>query len=125
MLVIRVFLGAVGALYAIFALWCAASPGFTSEAVGLHMEGGSGRSEYITVYGGLQMGLALAFAGGAWFQEHATAALVLCWLVHGSLTAFRLFTVATVDGIAWNTFAFAGLEAALFLGALGLWWFLA
>jgi hypothetical protein len=57
----RVFLAAVGLLYAGLAAYCAAAPDKAATTVGLEPRGGSGRSEFLTVYGGLELGLALVF----------------------------------------------------------------
>jgi len=57
----RIFLAIVGAAYLVLAGWCALMPDKTSRAVGFSLQTGSGQSEFLTVYGGLQLSLGLAF----------------------------------------------------------------
>ena len=57
----RTFLAIVGIAYLVLAVWCALKPGQTSNSVGLTLQPGSGQSEYLVVYGGLQLGLGLFF----------------------------------------------------------------
>ena len=49
----------VGVTYLCLAVWCALQPVGTSQAIGFQIASGSGHSEYLTVYGGLQFGLGL------------------------------------------------------------------
>lgn len=118
----RIFLTVVGLLYAGLGVWCAASPDHTSQVVGLRPEGGSGRSEFITVYGGLEMGLALVFLAPLVWPQHARTALVACLLVHASLVAFRGVTLLTIPGIGGATYKLAAGEWIILLAALGVWW---
>ena len=62
----RAFLAIVGALYAGLAAWCAVAPASTSKTVGFELQGGSGRSEFLTVYCGLELGMALVFLLRVW-----------------------------------------------------------
>ena len=122
MATIRIFLSVVAVLYAGFAVWCALRPVSTAESLGYTLANGSGRSEYIAVYGGLQMGLAAVFALAVWNEAYAAHGGLLCWMVHGGMVLFRAATLVLIADIAWNTYAFAGLEFVLFAVSLGLWW---
>ena len=50
------------ALYALFALWCTLRHEATARAVGFVLPEPSGHSEYLVVFGGLQVGLAMFYA---------------------------------------------------------------
>ena len=89
MLVTKLYLTVIAILYAYLAIWCSVSPQITSEKVGFERIGDTGRSEFLTVYGGLEMGLALVFLLPWLNTQHTTAALWACALVHGCLVLFR------------------------------------
>lgn len=57
----QVFLTIVGMLYLGLGIWCTVSPSQTSSKVGFDLRGGSGIWEFLTVFGGLEVGLGLSF----------------------------------------------------------------
>lgn len=61
------------ALYALFAAWCTFAPSQTAKSVGYETFSRSGVSEYLVVYGGLQLGLGIFFSTA---QKRVTSALV-------------------------------------------------
>lgn len=60
----RTVLTVVGALYTLLGLWCTFSPRQTSQSVGFTLSE-PGLIEYVTVYGGLEVGLGAAMIIGA------------------------------------------------------------
>jgi hypothetical protein len=63
-------------LYALFALFCSLNINKTSQAVGFESLSNSGRSEYLTVYGGMELGRKIldccfpfSFTWGSWRFE--------------------------------------------------------
>ncbi len=54
----------------------------------LHSPAGSGQSEFLTVYGGLELALGIAFLCRCIAQPKLLNPLFLCLLVHGCLVAF-------------------------------------
>ena len=54
------------AIYLLLAVWCTLAPARTAAAVGYASLTRSGQTEYLTIYGGLQLGLAFLFAWFAW-----------------------------------------------------------
>lgn len=89
MLLARLFLFAVAALYVGLGVWCTVAPDTTSKKVGLERVGEGGRSEFITVYGGLEVGLGLLFAFLAWRPESVVYGLTACAVIHGAIVVFR------------------------------------
>ena len=51
----------VGLMYLALGMWCAISPEKTSAVVGFELIGGAGMSEFLTVYGGLEIGMGMIF----------------------------------------------------------------
>ncbi|MCA8951121.1 MAG: hypothetical protein KDE27_16565 [Planctomycetes bacterium] len=53
-------LAVVGVVYLALGIWCTIAPRSTAAGVGFELRGGAGMSEFVTVYGGLEVGLGLA-----------------------------------------------------------------
>lgn len=106
----RTFLAIVGVIYIALAVWCAAKPASTARSIGFDLLGGSGLSEYTTVYGGLQLALGLAFLWPLYDRTATPHVLALCVLVHAALVAFRTLSLLRFDGITNMTYGFAASE---------------
>lgn len=118
----QIYLYVNAALYAIFALWCTIMPTITANYLGLAFhpdKPGSGKSEYITVYGGMEMAFALFFLIAAIKPELRAAGMLFAVLFYGCLVAWRVPTLLFVPGVKATTYGFAGGE--LVLGAIGVW----
>lgn len=118
---IRAYLFLNAAAYVGFALWCTFAPVTTADALGLQFRSGSGRSEYITVYGGLEMGVAIFFLVAAMQPKYQEAGLLFAVLFYAGLIVFRAYTLVTVPGIERMTYYFAGSELLFGLAAIALW----
>jgi hypothetical protein len=121
-LVARIFLAIVGVLYVVLAGWCAVAPGTTSKAVGFTLLPGSGQSEYLTVYGGLDLALGLIFLWPLYRPGDAPCLLLVCLVVHGCLVLFRTAGFFLYSGFETTTYVVAALEWIIFLAAAGLSW---
>ncbi|MHC4876170.1 MAG: hypothetical protein ACYTGL_06695 [Planctomycetota bacterium] len=117
----RGFLALVGTAYLILAIWCAALPETTSQAVGFTLQPGSGQSEYYVVYGGLQLALGITFLWPLRRREDTDFALRLCCLIHSCLVAFRAASLVRFSGIGTTTYALAATEWAILIGAVIVW----
>jgi hypothetical protein len=115
------FLLLVGVAYVALAAWCAVLPATTASAVGFDLRPGGGQSEYLTVYGGLQLALGLAFLRPLVWPAETAATLQLCLLVHGCLVAVRAVSFLLYAGIPTTTYILAAVEWVIFLGALAVW----
>lgn len=118
----RIFLAIVGAAYFLLAAWCSFMPEKTSKAVGFTLQPGSGQSEFLTVYGGLELALGIAFLWPLYRPTEVAYPLFLCLLVHGCLVAFRTTGFVFYSGMPTTTFFFAALEWIIFIGAAFLCW---
>ena len=78
----RIFLALVGAAYLVLAAWCAILPETTSNSVGFTLQPGAGQSEFLTVYGGLQLAIGLAFLWPLYRPSEIRLPLFLCLLIH-------------------------------------------
>ncbi|MEO5561112.1 MAG: DUF4345 domain-containing protein [Dokdonella sp.] len=108
-------------LYAVFALWCTFAPAQTAQAVGYAALSRSGESEYLVVYGGLQLGLALFFLYCARADEQRIG-LILALALYAPIVLYRCVTVARHWPVTPTTLGTGVLEIALLLGALAAWW---
>ena len=117
----RIFLAVVGSVYLALAIWCSVAPERTAKAVGFELTGGSGRSEFLVVYGGLELALGIAFLIPLIRKKmDPRPALQLCTLVHGCLVAFRSLSFALFDDIGSTTYSLAASEWLLFLASVFL-----
>ena len=115
----RAYLTFVGLAYWALAIWCIASPDQTSQAVGFTLQPGTGQSEYLTVYGGLQLGLGLLFFA-PWYRKDWTEPMLGgCVLIHACLVVFRSMGFVAFRGFTGTTYGVAVVEWLLLL--LGLW----
>lgn len=116
----RLFLGFVGTLYIILALWCSFAPASTSRTVGFTLKPGSGQSEFLVVYGGLELALGIMFLWPLYQKEAARYALFTCLMLHACLVVFRTLGFFLFEGIESTTYSLAFGEWLIFLISLGL-----
>lgn len=109
------------AMYAVFALWCALRLDSTAQNLGYTALSNSGRSEYFTVYGGLQWGLALVFAWFAFKPELHRTGLVVALALYAPLVVHRSISLVRFGPVETLTKAVAGLEIAMLVIAAALW----
>jgi hypothetical protein len=121
-MITRIFLAIVGLAYLILAGWCAAQPAQTSASVGFSLQKGSGQSEFLTVYGGLEFALGFVFLWPLVRLEQTSNCLMLCLWIQACLVLFRTCGFFSFSEIPTTTYALASVEWVIFLGSLGLWW---
>jgi len=97
-------------------------PDKTSRGVGFTLQTGSGQSEFLTVYGGLELAIGIAFLWPLYRPSEVVFPLFLCLLIHGCLVAFRTTSFVLYSGIPTTTFALAATEWIIFVGAAILYW---
>ncbi len=107
------------ALYLLFAVWCTVSMTSTARNLGYEALNASGRSEYLVIYGGLQAGLAIVFWLLAENPSLHRFGLMLSLAIYVPIVLFRWITVIVFKAQGM-TLAIAGLESALLLAALFL-----
>ena len=107
-------------LYLVLALWCSLRWRATSRALGYTSLSRSGQSEYLVVYGGLQLGLAIVFFLLARDPALHRFGLQLALALYAAIVAFRVPTALAFAPVAPTTWIVATLEILLFAGAAGL-----
>jgi hypothetical protein len=108
------------ALYLVLSLWCAVRWRATSRALGYTTLSHSGQSEYLVVYGGLQLGLAIVFfllaRDAALHRFGLQASLAL----YAAIVAFRVPSAIAFAPVSPTTWFVAALEIGLFAAAAAL-----
>lgn len=117
----RTFLALVGGMYVVLALWCSFAPAATSQSVGFTIQSGSGQSEFLVVYGGLELALGIVFLWPLYQREVTRYSLIVCMIVHGCLVLFRSAGFFLFEGIESTTYSLAVGEWLIFLISLGFW----
>jgi hypothetical protein len=120
--VVATYLWASAVLYAGFAVWCTIAAERTARAAGYVELTPGGRSEYLVVYGGLQLGLAACFAWLAATGAHRTG-LLFALAITAPIVVYRAASVVRHSPVGATTLWLGALELALLAGALGLWAF--
>lgn len=120
-MIAKLFLTIVGLMYLGLALWCTADPNTTSQKVGFELEKGSGQSEFVTVYGGLEFGIALILMMPLLVSDSTRFALLSCLLIHASLVLFRTISYFSFTDIGSFTHRLAAGEWIIFLASLAIW----
>jgi hypothetical protein len=108
-------------LYAVLAVWCTLFPAETAVAVGFLALTPSGQSEYLVIYGGLQLGMAFLFAYFAWTGQPRNG-LVVALAFYLPIVVYRMATLARFWPVEPTTLLLAVLEW-LMLVAGGVLWF--
>lgn len=116
----KIFLAVVGLLYLGLAIWCSIDPQTTSAKVGFELKPGSGQSEFVTVYGGLEMGMALIFLMPLVWSQSTRFAVVGCLLMHASLVFFRTVAYFQFEGIDSFTHRLAIGEWVILLASIAI-----
>lgn len=108
------------ALYALLALWCTLFPQTTASAIGYQVLSKSGQSEYLVIYGGLQLGMAFLFAYFARTRQPRNG-LVLALAFYVPIVLYRAFTLAKLWPVEPTTMLLAALEWGLLIAGVLLW----
>nr|WP_298125966.1 DUF4345 domain-containing protein [uncultured Pseudoxanthomonas sp.] len=107
--------------YLLLAGWCTLAPARTAAAVGYATLSRSGQTEYLTIYGGLQLGLAFLFAWFAWTQQMRTG-LVLAMALYVPIVLYRSVALLRWWPVEPTTLALAVTEWLMLAAAVWLWW---
>lgn len=108
-------------LFAVFAALCTLRPGPTAKALGYAALDRAGQSEYLVVYGGLQLGLAVAFGLFAANPASHRAGMQLALAMYAAIVLYRAVTLWIHGPVPALTWAVAALELALLVGAGAIW----
>ncbi len=107
-----------GLLFVVAGLLCIVMPSESSQYVGYALASGTGRAEFVTVYGGLEIGLGLGLLLGRRVRTLALGVLFLAlWMTLG-LVLVRTVTLFVFD-VSETTYFFYAMDWCV-LGVL--WW---
>jgi hypothetical protein len=118
----RIFLTILGVVYLSLAAWCSLMPERTSRLVGFELIPGSGQSEFLVIYGGLELALALIFLLPLIQPRQLEFSLLSCLIIHACLVLFRTVSFFFYSGIEPMTRQLAFYEWLIFLTAAVLVW---
>ena len=116
------FLALNALVYLGLGLWCTLDPDGTSRAIGFAFAKSSARSEYVTVYGGLEVGLGLFFAVAAWYEPLRAAGLLFALLTYGCLALFRIGTIVAYGDVGRFPWIMLAIELPMAAIAAFLFW---
>ena len=108
-----IYLGFQALLYLALAVWCTLAPDGTSKALGFDLTNGSARSEYITVYGGLELGMAIFFLLTAVNPEWRRMGVLFALCTYACLAVFRLGTLIFVPDVGTFPKLMVGVELTM------------
>lgn len=114
-----VYLYINAALYLVLAAWCTFSMSTTARNLGYETLTANGRSEYLVIYGGLQLGLAIAFWMLASNSSLHRFGLLFSLAIYGPIVLYRWTTIVMFKA-GGMTLGIACLETVLLLAAAGL-----
>ena len=108
-------------LYFALVLWCTFRHEQASQASGFVTLNHSGHSEYLVIYGGLQLGLAIFYAYLASSMPLHRAGVMLSLMLYGPIVIYRIVTVIIYSPVGAVTWATGALEGLLLIGAIVLY----
>lgn len=103
----------VGGLYLVSGLWCALNPELAAGFLGFTLLP-NGLTEFFSVYGGLQVGLAMAMILASTKPKYLAGGVFFAWVTSLGLLAFRIMGVLLYGGDA-GIYAMAVLELGIVL----------
>lgn len=118
----NLFLILNGVLYVALGIWCTLLPGKTSSAIGFSLPNNSAKSEYIVVYGGLEIALGGFFLLCAIRPGMTEAGLWFGLLLYGCLTVYRWGTIIAFKKLSAFIYTIVTIETAMALWAAWLVW---
>lgn len=103
----------VGLLYLLSGLWCAINPELAASFLGFSLTD-IGLSEFVSVYGGLQVGLALAMLISSCNPRYIEASVFFALVTSLGLFLFRVIAVISIAANP-GVYAMAVLELIIVL----------
>lgn len=102
----------VGLLYLVSGLWCGFQAHLAAEFVGYTLSDPIGLVEFVSVYGGIQVGIGLAILFLSRIKAFALSAVIFSLFISASLLAFRLIALVSI-GVSDNLLMMAGVECLI------------
>jgi hypothetical protein len=114
----KVYLLINAALYALFAVWCTLKATNTATNLGYVALNNSGRSEYLVIYGGLQVGLAVMFFLLARDGAFHKVGMMISIGIYAPIVLYRLLTIWKFSPVSPLTMGVGALETGLLVAAI-------
>ncbi len=108
-------------LYFGLAAWCTIAPAKTSDAIGYRFQHASARSEYIVIYGGLELGLGIFYLLAALDDSLLRAGILFSVCLYGCLAVYRIGTIVTIRKLGSFPYAMLAIEAGMAIWAVAAW----
>lgn len=115
----KLFLIVNGVLYIGLALWCTILPTQTSQAIGFGLPNNSAKSEYIVVYGGLELAMGAFFLLCAFRGSMTEAGLWFALLTYSCLMIYRWSTIFALKDLSSFIYTMVAVETTM--TALSAW----
>lgn len=109
------------ALYFFLAAWCTIAPNKTSASIGFGLLHNSARSEYLVVYGGLELGLALFYLFTGLDPGLVRAGILFSLCLYACLAVYRIGTILVIRDVGIFPWAMLTIEAVMAAWAAFLW----
>lgn len=115
----KIFLIVNGVLYVALAAWCTLLPMKTSSAIGFGLPNSSAKSEYLVVYGGLELAMGAFFLLCAFKANMLEAGLWFALLTYGCLMVYRWSTIFGLKDL--SSFIYTMVAVETLMTALSVW----
>lgn len=118
----RIYLTAAALMYVGLAIYCSVAPQKASDTVHLERIGAGGKSEFLVIYGGLELAMAAIFLLPYTKLLSDRQALWILILIHAILVAFRTASILIYGMPPASTQKLAIGEWVVLLSALLVLW---
>lgn len=118
----KAFLIFNGVLYIALGLWCTLLPMKTSSAIGFSLPNSSAKSEYLVVYGGLELAMGVFFLLCAFKANMTEAGLWFALLTYGCLMLYRWGTIIAFKDLSAFIYTIVVVETVMAAAAGWLVW---
>lgn len=118
----KAFLILNGVLYIGLALWCTIAPMKTSSSIGFGLPNSSAKSEYLVVYGGLELAMGAFFLLCAFKANMLEAGLWFALLTYGCLMVYRWSTIFALRDLGVFIYTMVAVETVMTAASAWLLW---
>lgn len=118
----KAFLIFNGVLYIALAAWCTLLPMKTSAAIGFGLPNNSAKSEYLVVYGGLELAMGAFFLLCAFKANMLEAGLWFALLTYACLMVYRWSTIFALSDLSKFIYSMVALETVMTAVSAWLLW---
>lgn len=110
---IQIYLYINAFFYFVFSVWCVMKLYATSNFLGYQFVDNSGKVEYMTVYGGMQLGFSVFFIIMAYYPSLNNAGLIFSVAIYSCIVILRTISALYFGNIQNATYMVGALEYIL------------